>query len=624
MKLAWFTPFATNSAIGKVSRIICEELAKNYYVDIWTPKHTEYLTTHVNCRVFESHNFMVDELHSYDFVFYNMGNYAMFHKEIYDVSLKYSGIIVLHDRIMNNFFQDVLTKPELGGHFKAGRYKFQELITTYYGDFGKQAIENAYLVEDSLYMGDVGKSVFGGVQFPLLPPILETATAVFTHSENFKQELLNIYNGPVDFAYLPVEFHKKTTGINSLPDQVDKGDRLMILSIGMVNEVKQIHVMTDVLLQNPDLQEKVCYVVIGGIGDKYGAQLESLSQTHLKDTLFMLGYQPDEVMEAYLAEADVCINLRYPNTEACSLSLLEQMAHGKPVIAFNSGVFGEMPDDAVVKISKENESDDLANALRSLIRGKEKRETLGASAAKFIKENCTAELYAKKIINFLNTISEDLPFHRISDQILGRLNSIHADLGFNENNTPATLNRFAYETGLVLARPNMTLLKLEDSQVLGIWAGFARTVSNLAYEASIIIDMLNEMLANSPRDCEIWCYSLNEEEVRKAFSKIINGDSHRVVTVTEKNWIKALNVGKNMEDFDYEVNEIHDNLAVLARAYSNADCFIAASFDLDNVFSTGKTIFVPPPGQGAGASVIPYDIHHRKEEFIRNGAIVLG
>ena len=48
MKIAWFTPFTRKSAIGKISALICEELAKNHEVEVWTQHREELIATTVH------------------------------------------------------------------------------------------------------------------------------------------------------------------------------------------------------------------------------------------------------------------------------------------------------------------------------------------------------------------------------------------------------------------------------------------------------------------------------------------------------------------------------------------------------------------------------------------------
>jgi len=623
MKFAWFTPFAVNSAIGKVGCAICEELAKHHEVDIWTPYFDEYISTSINVIKFESRTFPLHALEAYDFVLYNMGNFSGFHREIYEVSKQFPGVIIQHDRTMFHFFNQMHVIPEYGGNPETGLPEFQKLLITYHGDIGKQAASSIY-AENGVYFNDPEKAIWGGMQFPLLQPITENALGVFTHCGGFTKELKEVYNGPTDYSYLPVNVQKNSC---KSAIQVKKNNRLLLVSTGIVHVIKNIHVVTDVLLQNPDICEKVCYAVIGNYVSEYGLHLEELANTRLKDTLFMLDYQPDDVMESYLKEADICINLRYPNSEVCSLSLLEQMAHGNPVIVFNSGVYGEMPDDAVVKISRKDEQTELANALRKLISSEKKRENIGKNASKFIKEYCTAESYSKKLITFLEGINT---FYDIADKVFDRINHINKYYGFNEKNVPVTLNRFVYESDLLFNKQMNT----RTTNVLGVWVGFPYIVHNLSREGIIkfLTNMVDALMAGFNIDCEIWCYSLNEEDIRISFSSVLNKYSNRVLLITEKNWIDVFELDQNMKNINYEVNESYDNLAILARDYSRADCFVPAIMYLDNVLLTEKPIFVPAHDMNASKYYNDFvtadpmhkshfvEIQYRAENLARSGA----
>ena len=82
-------------------------------------------------------------------------------------------------------------------------------------------------------------------------------------------------------------------------------------------------------------------------------------------------------MDWYLSKADACVNLRFPNSEVCSKSLLEQMAYAKPVLAFNTGIFSEVPDDAIVKVDREKASEQIGGRIRLLIEDVDLRESIG-------------------------------------------------------------------------------------------------------------------------------------------------------------------------------------------------------------------------------------------------------
>src|SRR6266852_5510938 len=98
MKIAWFTPFSTESAIAKCSRLITGELAKLTDVDLWCPDAPEIQSTKL--RVFRfgpSFDLGPDALSGYDIVVYNLGNHLPFHRQIFEMSRKAPGIVILHD-----------------------------------------------------------------------------------------------------------------------------------------------------------------------------------------------------------------------------------------------------------------------------------------------------------------------------------------------------------------------------------------------------------------------------------------------------------------------------------------------------------------------------------------------
>src|SRR5205823_1506279 len=85
--------------------------------------------------------------------------------------------------------------------------------------------------------------------------------------------------------------------------------------------------------------------------------LEAFSAEHsLDEIVHFVGRQPDDVLESYMAQADLFINLRSPTLEGGSASLMRQLPYGRPVIAYDSGVFGEVPRDALAHVAPRDDA----------------------------------------------------------------------------------------------------------------------------------------------------------------------------------------------------------------------------------------------------------------------------
>jgi len=125
MKIAWFTPFSTKSAIGKYSQIITEELAKTCEVDLWISDTAELLDTTLRVILFSSEGNYQESLLAYDYVIYNLGNYLDFHKHIYNISCQHPGLVILHDFVMQHFF--------VGYHYGKDEAQYIRDMDYYYG-----------------------------------------------------------------------------------------------------------------------------------------------------------------------------------------------------------------------------------------------------------------------------------------------------------------------------------------------------------------------------------------------------------------------------------------------------------------------------------------------------------
>ena len=73
--------------------------------------------------------------------------------------------------------------------------------------------------------------------------------------------------------------------------------------------------MAEVLAENPQIAAKLNFVLIGSYGGEYGRDLKKCQRMNSKIACISLGYQPNDIMESFLQQADIAVNLRYPNSE---------------------------------------------------------------------------------------------------------------------------------------------------------------------------------------------------------------------------------------------------------------------------------------------------------------------
>jgi len=414
MKIAWFTPFSKKSAIGKYSQIITDEL-KNYCdVDLWVPQSDDLLVSNLNIRTIFLQTELFIELTSYDLCVFNLGDHLDNHLDIYEISKKVKGVVILHDFIMHHFFLS---------YYLSYKNKPEEYIREMgrlYGQIGREnAVESLNGTCVPIWETDYI------TKYPFFEKAIEGALGIITHS-HFLADMIKSYTTEmVKLLYFPNCFSGENIPIPT--DMADKlalnGNKLLLLTVGHVNSNKRIDKFISMLGKNRKLAEAVRYVVIGPYEENaYFKEINDLIKTYnLNETVCFMGYQPDHVLHAFMQQADVMINLRFPAMEGASWSLLEQLSIGKPIVVTDNGFYSELLCEGLVKTNPLNELNDLDISLDQLCTNKELREQMGVKSKEFYRDNFNTDKYCKEFIEFSNIVISRKPIVNLIDKVAEEL-----------------------------------------------------------------------------------------------------------------------------------------------------------------------------------------------------------
>jgi glycosyltransferase involved in cell wall biosynthesis len=396
MKIAWFTPFSKESRIGRYSVEVVAPLGVDHEVDIWYPDDGEARKTELRTiRFADADAVATDALDGYDLLVYNLGNYLPFHREIYRLSRRRPGLVILHDYVMQDFFRQYFIE------YRQEPQAYLRAIERCYGPAAREAGEEA--------------------QFPLFEEAIRGAYGVVTHSEFLRARVAEVFAGPVAKLHLPC---KRIVGLRTLT-RAELGvpeESVLLVTVGHVNPNKRVHAVIKAL---SGMARPLVYAVLGPVEESYQARLRDLArQGGLERVVRLAGYVSDQVLESYLAHADVCVNLRHPTTEGASASALEEMMHGKPLLVSDTGFFAELPDDCVWKIDPQHEPEQLGPALAQLIDDPELRRRMGHRAAEFTEQHCRPELYAQGLLQFALEVKDAVPLLHLADHLAGEFNNL--------------------------------------------------------------------------------------------------------------------------------------------------------------------------------------------------------
>ncbi len=424
MRIAWFTPFPPEkSAIAEYSVIIVAELQRTCDVDVWVPLTEVEDRSIAEDRYgkqfrlvrFTEDPYLLTSLSTYDAIVYNMGNNLKFHKEIFEVSLRHPGLVILHDFVLHHFFAAYYLA------WKQSRDGYIAEMERNYGINGKSIAVDALSgnARNVWETDDV-------IKYPLNRSVCENALGVVVHSD-FARSMLDstcdCLTQKIDFPRPPQLLppsHGPTVRerLNISPDHV------ILLTFGEIVPNKRVDKVIEILAGDGDLSRRIRYILIGREYEGQYDMRRLIQKNGLQDAVTILGYQPKEFLSECILASDICINLRFPTMGESSWSLAQVLLAGKPTLVTRTGWYDELPDDCVVKINPDREENDLLYNLRRLCDNRSERLEIGHLAKEYAVHHFSTEQYCTALINFVAASQQNRTIANLVDSASQELYSM--------------------------------------------------------------------------------------------------------------------------------------------------------------------------------------------------------
>lgn len=391
MRVAWFTPFSERSDVGAHSRCIVEALpaevrrASCLFVNE-NRKGVAYRSSLPTVKL--SDTFDPGILSAFDHVVMNIGNGQENHHHINRLCLRYPSIVAVHDIIMQHYLAWMLFEE------RKNPERYAELMVHHYGDRALSILESSRLLHSGRTPRYAPWDSVHANSFPLLEPFVERAQAVVVHSQFAERVVEKMTKAPVIRLFLP--YDKKPI---PAPRTTEGKRHVDFVAIGHINRAKFLHLGIAAIKASDLLRASARFWIVGMPNDaQYAAELEQQARALGlgKSVIFEYGVSESRLVEIK-ADADVFVNLRFPNTESASGSFTEQLACAKPVIVLNTGCYAETPDNCVVKLGSTDDVSELSAAMERLVRDEKHRRSLGKAAERYVKER-SAKAYGEKLV----------------------------------------------------------------------------------------------------------------------------------------------------------------------------------------------------------------------------------
>ncbi|MCS6932085.1 MAG: glycosyltransferase [Acetobacteraceae bacterium] len=423
LRLAWITPLGPRSDVGAFSRNILAAARRDHAARVEMlpivqdngPRHF----VEGPCLSLDD-RFDADLLAAFDHPCYNLGNNAENHGRINRLALERPGVVILHDVVMH---------PSLAfAAFEAGKgpAAYAALVAAVHGAAGLSVVAESGVLADPPRPAFLPWETSHAEALPLIAPFVASAAAVVVHSAYAEARIRPLTRAPVLALGLPYDQKPplEDAEIAAWQEATRRTERPLAVAFGHIARSKCL----DLVLRALALAPASLRLLVAGRPVEPGlvAELEALAaQLGLAGRV---AFETD-VSVARLQEikraADLFLNIRHPNTESASGSLVEMLDAGKPVVVHAAGCFAELPDGAALAVRNIADPSELAAALSALAADPERRIALG-QAGRAVARRWSGSLYVARLLEFL--AAEGTTIRRRQGIHAGRRAASHAAL----------------------------------------------------------------------------------------------------------------------------------------------------------------------------------------------------
>lgn len=405
MRIGWFTPVSQRTGISSYSAQVLEAMKARFSpeeldVVVYHPATSDRRVEMPYPTIALSDDLIGSDFHAlFDVAVYHLGNNSINHAPIYAALMRHPGITVMHDHVYQHYLAGVsLSNGHIG----------QSFVTLV-----QNADLNGFKVLKSagVLRSDRGSVAFvpweseWATRVPLGDRLAKLGLAAVVHSDYARRGLGDLGEDEALTLFMPRPEIEAPA-----PPRPVEGARIRIVAAGHIGSTKGLELLIDSFVHKPALREAF-HVIVAGFGSdpNYLAYLqETIHQSGLGHVFEVRTGLSDEEFNHVMATSDIFYNLRYPNTEGASLSLMEQLAHGRPVIAYRTGSFAEFPDEACYFLDRIGDEKALCELLEEIAADPQALTRKG-EAARAAVEDLTADEYARRFIAY---VSERLPAFR--------------------------------------------------------------------------------------------------------------------------------------------------------------------------------------------------------------------
>ncbi len=346
----------------------------------------------VDLQVFESAPPRFDPSR-FDSIVYQIGNNP-FHAEIYELALRHPGTVVLHEANLHDLIRG-MTAHDRDAYAREIQYEIFGTEFPRRGDRPSQSWSSA---------------------FCMLRRLMDVSRACIVHNSGAESAVRTKgFRGPLR----RIPHGVKARNINGAAFRAKLNIRAgqpVIGAFGYLRPAKLIieslSVFRDLLSRVPD----AIFLIAGAPHPEVPLRTE-IASMGLANNVRVLGSQPEEDLNGYIAASDIVLNLRWPAYGESSGITARAIGMGKAVVVTRNSANLDMPNGTCIPVPYDpHMRRTLLETLTWLLSDVSVTGEIGRDAARWAEQNCTWEKVAAQYVEFLFQESQPaLPKPRDSD-----------------------------------------------------------------------------------------------------------------------------------------------------------------------------------------------------------------
>ncbi|MBP6469994.1 MAG: glycosyltransferase family 4 protein [Chloroflexi bacterium] len=391
MRIAYFSPLPpARSGIADYSRDLLPYLAREMDLTLYAAEPEQVdaaLRQQFDVRPLAAYP---QERWQSDLPLYQMGNSAH-HADHYAMMQRYPGVVVLHDYFLHHFI----------AHTTAGQGRYDGYTREMGYAHGSAGTALAWAIR-------AGQAQHPLASLPLNQRILDLNLGVMVHSRTAAEWVREV----VGNGRLIQTIHQPITPMPGQSRRAELGwpaEAVIFACAGEVTLPKQVDRALRAFSRLRQEGLPVYFLIIGGESPEVGLDGQ-IADLGIGGSVWRTGFVPDlAAFNDWLHTADVVINLRAPTLGETSAAALRAMAAARPLLVYDHGWYGELPETAVTRLPPLDD-DALLAAMRHLAQSAAARQSMGQAALGYITGQCQPEQVAGAYHAFLRDLLRALPF----------------------------------------------------------------------------------------------------------------------------------------------------------------------------------------------------------------------